>query len=142
MTVNDLLVLEEEQLHLSPTAIVQPGYITVRQLTKEFRDAEGQQITVLNGIDFEIAEGEFVAVFGPNGCGKTTLLRILAGLDDEWTGEVIVGGHAPALVECGFVFQDFQPTRKRINFPVMALSSIASIFLMTKNYLKNKKNNS
>jgi NitT/TauT family transport system ATP-binding protein len=108
MIVNDLLVLEEEQLNLPPTEIVQPGYITVRQLKKEFRDAEGQHITVLNGIDFEIARGEFVAVFGPNGCGKTTLLRILSGLDAEWTGEAVVDGQTPANAACGFVFQDYQ----------------------------------
>jgi len=41
-----------------------------------------------------------------------------------------------------FAFQEFQPLRKRINFPVMALSSIVSIILMTKNYLESKKKDS
>ena len=55
---------------------------------------------------------------------------------------ILVFGIILTRMSLKFVFQDFQPPRKRINFPVMALSSIASIFLMTKNYLKNKKNNS
>jgi len=52
---------------------------------------------------------------------------------------ILVFGIILTRMSLKFVFQDFQPTRKRINFPVMALSSMASIFLMTKNYLKNKR---
>ena len=51
---------------------------------------------------------------------------------------ILVFGIILTRMSLKFVLQDFQPLRKRINFPVMALSSIASIFLMIKNYLKNK----
>jgi sulfonate transport system ATP-binding protein len=48
--------------------------------------------TVLDGLDVEIAPGEFVALIGRSGSGKSTLLRALAGLDREVTGEVSVTG--------------------------------------------------
>ncbi|WP_312868516.1 ABC transporter ATP-binding protein [Amycolatopsis pithecellobii] len=44
--------------------------------------------TVLNGLDLDIAEGEFVALIGQSGCGKTTLLRLLAGLDQSDDGRI------------------------------------------------------
>ena len=49
-------------------------------------DAAGQ--TVIEGLDFEVAENEFVCVLGPSGCGKTTLLNIIAGLDKDYRGTI------------------------------------------------------
>jgi heme exporter protein A len=61
--------------------------IKVRQLVKRF----GMK-TVLRGLDFDVQPGEFVALLGPNGSGKTTFLRILASLSHPSLGEVYVAG--------------------------------------------------
>ena len=45
---------------------------------------------ILSGLDLRIQPGEFVALLGRSGTGKSTLLRILAGLDDGYSGEVLV----------------------------------------------------
>jgi sulfonate transport system ATP-binding protein len=60
---------------------------SVRGLTRRFGDR-----VVLDGLDVDIAPGEFVALIGRSGSGKSTLLRALAGLDREVTGEVHVTG--------------------------------------------------
>lgn len=68
-------------------------------------------IPVLQQVAFEVAEGEFVCLLGPNGCGKTTLLRIIAGLEPPTDGEVRLDGR-PVSYEgnhgrhIGFVFQE------------------------------------
>jgi len=54
------------------------------------RDAE--TITVLDGIDLQVPEGEFVALMGPSGSGKTTLLNLIAGIDRPTSGSVLVAG--------------------------------------------------
>src|SRR5512139_526767 len=65
--------------------------IQVRKLVKRF----GLK-TILRGLDFQVAQGEFVALLGPNGAGKTTFLRILASLSRPSLGEVrIAGYHLP-----------------------------------------------
>ncbi len=51
--------------------------------------------TLWEGLDLDVAPGEFVAVLGPNGSGKTTLLRVLLGLQPLHAGEVAVAGRAP-----------------------------------------------
>ncbi len=48
--------------------------------------------TVLDAIDLEIDEGEFVCVLGQTGCGKSTLLRILLGAEQPLRGRVLIGG--------------------------------------------------
>lgn len=63
--------------------------ISARALTKSF----GYQ-SVLRGLDLDVAEGEFVALLGPNGTGKTTLLRIISGLAKPTLGAVRVAGHS------------------------------------------------
>jgi len=57
------------------------------QLRKSYSAASGP-LSVLNGLDLEIARGEMVAVVGPSGCGKSTLLHLLAALDTPTSGTV------------------------------------------------------
>ena len=49
-------------------------------------------LTVLDGLDLDVARGEKVAVIGPSGSGKTTLLHLVAGLEEPDEGEVVVAG--------------------------------------------------
>jgi putative ABC transport system ATP-binding protein len=53
---------------------------------------DSQSIVVLDGIDLQVPEGEFLALMGPSGSGKTTLLNMIAGIDQPTAGRVIVGG--------------------------------------------------
>ncbi|SEI69087.1 sulfonate transport system ATP-binding protein [Arthrobacter sp. yr096] len=71
--------------------------VSVRNLIRSF-GPKG----VLNGVDLDIAPGEFVALLGPSGCGKSTLLRALAGLDRDVRGSGVV--KVPEQVSV--VFQD------------------------------------
>lgn len=64
--------------------------ITINGLTKAY----GNNI-VLNDMSFELPQGEIIGLFGPNGCGKTTLMKILTGLIHDYTGEVLINGSAP-----------------------------------------------
>lgn len=59
--------------------------ITVSNLKKVFRTEE-IETTALNGVSFEIKDGEFVAIMGPSGCGKSTLLNTLGLLDNPTEG--------------------------------------------------------
>ena len=82
-------------------------------LKKEFDDG---QVQALRGVDFRIAEGEFVAIVGPSGSGKTTLLQMLGALDRPSAGTLAYRGESlldladPAAYrarEIGFIFQAF-----------------------------------
>ncbi len=91
--------------------------IKVENLSKIFRTEE-IETTALNGVSFEIKDGEFVAVMGPSGCGKSTLLNILGLLDNPSGGSYeLLGQEVGKLKEkdrtkfrkgnIGFVFQSF-----------------------------------
>lgn len=65
--------------------------IRTQQLRRDYR--EGTRVVhALDGIDVEIAEGEFVSVTGPSGCGKTTLLQLIGALDTPSSGSITVAG--------------------------------------------------
>ena len=61
--------------------------VALRGITKSFGATR-----VLNGVDLDVADGEFVVFVGPSGCGKSTLLRVIAGLEEPDAGEVSIGG--------------------------------------------------
>ena len=65
--------------------------VKVRQLQKTYRRGS-ERIEVLQGVDLEIAQGEFLALMGPSGSGKTTLLNLLGGLDQPTGGSIDVAG--------------------------------------------------
>src|SRR5579871_4419343 len=64
--------------------------VEVHDLHKYFRRGS-EQIDVLNGLNLEVAEGEYLALMGPSGSGKTTLLNLIAGLDSPSSGTIRVG---------------------------------------------------
>ena len=91
--------------------------LKVENLHKIFRTEEIETIA-LNGVSFEVNEGEFVAIMGPSGCGKSTLLNILGLLDNPTSGSYMLLDHEVAKLRekertifrkgnIGFVFQSF-----------------------------------
>src|SRR5215471_16006994 len=69
------------------------AFISVQGLTRRFPDVSGDgQLTVFEDLWFDVGEGEFACVIGHSGCGKSTILNILAGLDTPSSGHVIADG--------------------------------------------------
>jgi ABC-2 type transport system ATP-binding protein len=66
--------------------------VSFQQVTKSYASA-GRTVQALQGVSFDIEEGEFFGLLGPNGAGKTTLISILAGLSRASSGRVSVQGH-------------------------------------------------
>jgi putative ABC transport system ATP-binding protein len=63
--------------------------VSCRKLTKIY--GGGEQVIALDGVDLEVAPGEFLGVLGPSGGGKSTLLHMLGAIDRPTSGEVVVG---------------------------------------------------
>ena len=91
--------------------------IRVKDLYKIFRLGE-ERVRALNGVSAEVYRGEFVAIVGTSGSGKSTMLNMLAGLDRPTKGEVIIAGrHIERMTESqlvrfrreyvGFIFQSY-----------------------------------
>ncbi len=83
--------------------------ISVRSLSKSFSGSGGRPIPVLDNINLDVAEGEFVALLGRSGSGKSTLLRCIAGLMAPTSGEVLFRGNRLTGTnrETSMVFQTF-----------------------------------
>ena len=83
--------------------------LELKNISKKFKDKE-----ILSNFNLKVEENKILAIVGPSGGGKTTLLRMLAGLESIDTGEIILNGENLPLNELekrnllGFVFQDFQ----------------------------------
>ncbi len=81
---------------------------SIQGLTKRYDSHDGGVVTALEALNFDVADGEFVAVVGPSGCGKSTLLHILAGVFSASGGQALLRGrpvNGPRR-DVGVVFQD------------------------------------
>lgn len=80
-----------------------PVKIDVRNLTKRFGD-----LLVLDDISFQVGRGEFLAIVGPTGCGKTTFLNCLSKLIPTSAGDIYIDGRVadPRVHNISFVFQE------------------------------------
>jgi len=112
--LSDIAGAGPEQGHSRPVAYQQPieGNIEVCNLC--FRYTEGEPF-VLRNVNLSIGAGEYVAITGPSGCGKTTLLKVILGLLEPSSGEILVDGvplrilgHEAFRKSIGVVMQDDQ----------------------------------
>ncbi|MGD8644558.1 MAG: ABC transporter ATP-binding protein [Chromatiales bacterium] len=103
-------------------------FLQTENLAKRFPSpGEQGELTVFEGVNFNIERGEFVCIIGHSGCGKSTILNILAGLDAASEGLVIMDGKEVAgpSLERGVVFQNYSllpwlSALKNITFAVKA----------------------
>lgn len=85
--------------------------LTVRELTKRFVDADAAS-TAVDHVSFDVHGGEFFTMVGASGCGKTTTLRMIAGLEQPTSGEIRLNGRdflpiPPQQRNIGMVFQSY-----------------------------------
>ncbi|MBT9612034.1 MAG: ABC transporter ATP-binding protein [Burkholderiales bacterium] len=88
--------------------MVEQKFLTVEALSKVFPAIRGgKPLAVFEDIHFAIAKGEFVCIIGHSGCGKSTILNVLAGLDSASSGVVIMDGREVAgpSLDRGVIFQ-------------------------------------
>jgi putative ABC transport system ATP-binding protein len=67
--------------------------ICMRNVVKSYKKARQPAVRVLQGLNLDVQQGDFLALMGPSGSGKTTILNLMGGIDRPDSGEVVVGGH-------------------------------------------------
>src|SRR5215211_3367978 len=78
-------------------------HVTVRGLSKRF-----DQAVIYDKFDLDIPRGELISVFGPNGCGKSTLINMIAGLIPVDAGQILFDGMLLSEIKFGYVFQNYR----------------------------------
>lgn len=95
--------------------VIRPSIVEIKNLSKSYRRG-AEIIPVLDNINFDIPEGEFLALMGPSGSGKSTLLNLIAGIDSADSGTIKIGDIDITLmtetelarwrsINVGFIFQ-------------------------------------
>jgi NitT/TauT family transport system ATP-binding protein len=78
-------------------------HVTIRGLSKKFG-----KTTIYDNFDLDIPRGELISVFGPNGCGKSTLINMIAGLIPVDAGQILFDGMQLSDIKFGYVFQNYR----------------------------------
>ena len=99
------------------------GQIEIRELTKQFGGDD-----VYRDFSLDLTEGEIISVFGPNGCGKSTLINLISGMMPMDGGSVLYDGKTIAKTRLSYVFQNYRdalfPWMRSINnihYPLMIM---------------------
>ncbi len=103
-------------------------YISATNLVKSYTIDARNRVDVLNSFSFSVKQGEVLALYGPNGCGKSTILSIIAQLIPLDGGKVLVGGRKPSTGDVGCLFQDYRASL----FPWMNCAENISFALRVK----------
>ena len=91
--------------------------LQLKGITKNYLSGDNE-VKALKGIDLEFRESEFVSILGQSGCGKTTMLNIIGGLDRYTSGDLVINGKSTKQFKdkdwdtyrnhsVGFVFQSY-----------------------------------
>ena len=91
--------------------------LQLKNITKTYISGD-EKVEALKGIDLKFRESEFVSILGQSGCGKTTLLNIIGGLDRYTTGDLVINGKSTKKFKdrdwdayrnykVGFIFQNY-----------------------------------
>jgi NitT/TauT family transport system ATP-binding protein len=99
-------MLSETAGEIAPAAASAPSkrpHVTIRGLSKRFDRA-----VIYDRFDLDIPRGELISVFGPNGCGKSTLINMIAGLTPPDAGEILFDGMLLQDIKFGYVFQNYR----------------------------------
>lgn len=89
--------------------------IEFRNVTKKYGNSDK---AVIDNINFEVRENEFLVLVGPSGCGKTTTLRMIAGLESISDGELYIGGK---------VVNDLPPKSRNVSMVFSELCTISTL---------------
>jgi len=99
--------------------------LEIKNVSKTYNADSDNPVVALDGVDLDIAEGEFVSIIGPSGCGKSTLFNVIGGLIDDHDGEVLIEGRPVdgAHKDVGVVFQEestfpWRSTLDNVAFPL------------------------
>ena len=108
--------------------------LSMKKLKRHYK-TENIVVKGLNGVSFDVQQGEFAAILGPSGCAKITLVRILALLDSHTDGDYSIKGLEVAnlpekersffrLTKVGYVFQDYALMAEMIAVENVEIQSI------------------
>lgn len=88
---------------LSPASSSRVRYLTIKGLRKSF-----DGVVVYDGFDLKLPLGKFISIFGPNGCGKSTLINMISGLMPMDSGDVLYDGQTISQTRISYVFQNYR----------------------------------
>jgi NitT/TauT family transport system ATP-binding protein len=89
---------------VTPISCNKTPIVKLSGVSKQFEKSS----LVLDNINLTVSRGELVTLFGPNGCGKTTLLNLIAGVSQPTQGRIFIDGLPPNKTKIGYVFQNYR----------------------------------